>query len=61
MTEPIDHDPDVLGEPVVDAPVMDGAEELRAEAAEAVTSGEVDPTDTRHGGTLVVEEPPDRD
>lgn len=54
-------DPDMIGEPMVVAPVMDGAEELQAEAAEAVASGEVDPTDTRHGGPPLAEERPGRD
>ena len=61
MTEPIDRDPDVIDVPVVDPPVMDGAEELQAEAEAAVESGEVDLSDTRHGGPSVVEEPVDRE
>ena len=57
MTEPTDRDPDPHDEPVVeDPPVMDGAQELQAEAAAAVESGEVDLTDTRRGGPSVVEQ-----
>ena len=55
MTERTDHSPDVPGEETLDRPVMDGAEELRAEAQEAVESGKVDLTDTRHGGPSVVQ------
>ena len=61
MTEPVDRNPDVLDEPVVDTPVLDGARELQAEAEAAVESGEVDLSDTRHGGPSVVEEPVDRE
>jgi len=61
MTERTDHTPDPPDEPTLDHPVMDGAEELRAEAAEAVASGEVDLTDTRHGGPPLVDEPRARD
>ena len=58
MTEPTDRDPDPVDEPVVEAPpVMDGAEELQAEAEAAIESGEVDLTDTRRGGPSVVGEP----
>jgi hypothetical protein len=44
-------------EPVVQPPVMDGAQELQAEAEAAVESGEVDLSDTRRSGPSVVEEP----
>ena len=47
--------PPPIGE-TVDAPVMDGAEELQAEAAEAIESGEVDLSDPRHCGPSVVDE-----
>lgn len=56
MTEPTDRDLDPLDEPVVDPPVMDGAQELQAEAEAAIESGEVDLSDTRRGGPSVVEE-----
>jgi hypothetical protein len=56
MTERTDHTPDRPDEDTVDAPVMDGADELRAEADAAVEAGEVDLTDTSHGGPTVVEE-----
>jgi hypothetical protein len=56
MTEPADRDRDPLDEPVVEPPVMDGAQELQAEAEAAVESGEVDVTDTRRGGPSVAEE-----
>lgn len=61
MTEPIDRDPQVIDVPMVDPPVMDGAEELQAEAEAAIASGEVDLSDTRRGGPSVVEEPGDRE
>ena len=49
--------PDQDAEPVVEAPpVMDGAQELQAEAEAAIESGEVDTTDTRRGGPSVAEE-----
>ena len=57
MPERADHTPDPPDEPTLDAPVMDGADELRAEAEAAIESGEVDLTDTRRGGPSVVEEP----
>jgi hypothetical protein len=50
--------PPAMGEERIEAPVMDGAAELRVEAAEAIESGEVDLTDPRHGGPSVVEEDP---
>ncbi len=56
MTEPSDRDLDPLDEPMVEPPVMDGAQELQAEAEAAIESGEVDVTDTRRGGPSVVEE-----
>lgn len=56
MTERADHTPEAPGEATIDTPVLDGAEELQAEAAAAVESGTVDPTDTRYGGPTVVEE-----
>ena len=61
MTEPIDRDPHVIDVPVVDPPVMDGAEELQAEAEAAIESGEVELSDHRLGGPSVVEEPVDRE
>jgi hypothetical protein len=61
MTEPIDRGPDVIDVPVVDPPVMDGAEELQAEAEAAIESGEVDLTDPRHGGPSGVDERGHRD
>ena len=62
MTEPTDRDLDPHDEPVVeDPPVMDGAQELQAEAKAAIESGEVDLSDTRRGGPAVVEEPGTRD
>ena len=57
MTEPTDRDSDSVDEHPVEPPVMDGAQELRAEADAAIESGEVDLTDTRRGGPSVVEEP----
>ena len=48
-------------EETIDAPVLEGAEDLQAEAEAAVASGEVDPSDTRLGGPTVVDEPPARD
>ena len=48
--------PDQDAEPVVEPPVMDGAQELQAEAEAAIESGEVDLSDTRRGGPAVVEE-----
>ena len=57
MTEPTDRDLDPLDEPVVDTPVLDGAKELQAEAEAAIESGEVDLSDTRHGGPSVVDGP----
>jgi hypothetical protein len=56
MTERTDHTPVPPDEEALDTPVMDGAEELRAEADAAVASGKVDLTDTSHGGPTVVEE-----
>jgi hypothetical protein len=56
-TQRTDHTPNDPGEPTIDAPVLDGAEELRQEAEAAVESGEVDLSDTRHGGPSVVEKP----
>ena len=61
MTEPTDRDLDPVDEPVVEPPVMDGAQELKAEAEAAIESGEVDLTDTRHGGPSVVDKPVARD
>ncbi len=57
MTEPTDRDSDPVDEHAVEPPVMDGAQELQAEADAAIESGEVDLTDTRRGGPSVVEEP----
>jgi hypothetical protein len=57
MTEPTDRDLDPPDEPVVEPPVMDGAQELQAEAAAAIESGEVDLSDPRHGGPSVVDGP----
>ena len=57
MTERADHTPDTPGEETLDTPVMDGAEELRAEAEAAIEAGEVDLSDTRRGGPSGVEEP----
>ena len=57
MTERTDHTPDPPDEETIDSPVMEGAEELRAEADAAVQSGEVDLSDPNHGGPSVIEEP----
>jgi hypothetical protein len=57
MTEPSDRDVAPLDEPVVAPPVLDGAQELQAEAQAAIESGEVDLSDPRHGGPSVAEEP----
>ena len=51
------HPPQPAEEETIDAPVLDGAEELQAEAEAAVESGEVDLSDTRLGGPTVVDEP----
>jgi len=56
MTERTDHTPEPADEETLDTPVMDGADELLAEADAAVESGRVDLTDTSHGGPTVVEE-----
>ena len=61
MTEPTDRDLDPLDEPVEAPPVMDGAQELQAEAEAAIESGEVDLTDTRRGGPSAAEERGTRD
>jgi len=56
-TQRTDHTPNDPGEATIDTPVLDGAEELRQEAEAAVESGEVDLSDTSHGGPSVVEKP----
>ena len=56
MTERTDHTPEPADEETLDTPVMDGADELLAEADAAVESGQVDLNDTTHGGPTVVEE-----
>ena len=57
MTERTDHTPEPADEETLDTPVMDGADALRAEADAAVEAGEVDLTDTSHGGPTVVDKP----
>ncbi len=55
------HPPQPAEAETIDSPVLDGADELQAEAEAAVESGEVDVSDTRLGGPTVVDEPPARD
>ena len=56
-TQRTDHTPNDASQETIDAPVLDGAEELRQEAQDAVESGKVDLSDTRHGGPSTVDKP----